>query len=42
MPTTGRDANLLAAALLVFAAGVTLIALGVVLDPPLAVLRHLR
>jgi len=42
MPTTSRDAAILAGALLSIAGGLTLIAVGVVLDPPLALLRHLH
>lgn len=42
MPTTPHDAELLALALLAIAAGLTLIAVGVVLEPPLRILRHLR
>lgn len=42
MPTTARDARLLAGALLLIAGGLTLIAVGIVIDPPLALLRHLH
>ena len=42
MPVTSRDAHALALALLAVAGGLALIAVGVILDPPLTLLRHLH
>lgn len=42
MPTTATDRQLLAGCVLAVGVGLSLIAVGLLLEPPLALLRHLK